>query len=355
MSEPVQAIVSDEPIRKTDEIGELAKALAAAQLDFKPTVKDTINPYYNSKYADLASVINATQTALAKQSLVVIQTPVVDLQGQRAGVKTMLVHGSGQSITTDLVLPATMKSKDGSVRFDAQSVGSAITYARRYTYQAIIGVAAEADDDGNAASGLNGSKEAAQAVATRKINEARPNGNPQPETIEFSASEKFPGVALMVGHAGLSVLRSSRGDDLDKLHMTWLERAKCWIIPFESVNAVAEICKELKVSPVLKLADAAAPAAQDIPVMAEITSIIRKESRDHKSKWLSVVWGGQEHSCFDQKLWPFLTDGLNQAAELTVTSKEKAGKVYYNIVGIVKIGDKEFSPEYQEDETQLPY
>ena len=79
-------------------------------------------------------------------------------------VLTRLLHKSGQYFESDLTMPAVMRE-----RFDAQSVGSAITYARRYSLQALICLAAE-DDDGNAASGV-GSKEAAQAVAARKVAE----------------------------------------------------------------------------------------------------------------------------------------------------------------------------------------
>lgn len=128
-------------LKTSDEIGELAKALAAARKDFKPVLKDANNPFFKSKYADLAGVIEATSDALSKQGLVVIQSPRLGLN--RIAVTTLLAHSSGQWLRDDLELPLS--------KFDAQGAGSAITYARRYAYQAIVGVAAE-DDDGNAAS-----------------------------------------------------------------------------------------------------------------------------------------------------------------------------------------------------------
>jgi hypothetical protein len=137
-----------ESVNRSESIGKLVVALAQAQLRFDPVLKDTKNPYYNSKYADLSNVIVATQTPLAENGLVVIQTPL--RKDQDAGVLTLLAHSSGEWISSELMLPAVSAGKDGKARFDAQSVGSAITYARRYTYQGIIGVAAE-DDDGNAA------------------------------------------------------------------------------------------------------------------------------------------------------------------------------------------------------------
>ena len=134
------------------EIGELAKAMAAARKKFKTVKKDTINPFFKSKYADLAGVIEATETALAENDLIVVQSP--RFNGQTITVTTMLLHGSGQWLRDDLQMPMS--------KFDAQGAGSAITYARRYSYQSFVNVAAEADDDGNAASG----KEKAAQEAT---------------------------------------------------------------------------------------------------------------------------------------------------------------------------------------------
>ena len=155
-------------MEKSESIGKLVEALAKAQAKFSALKKDTENPYYHSKYADLSQVIAATQSALSAEGLVVVQTPISN--ERTAGVRTILAHSSGEWIASECLLPAVMTGKDGRERFDSQSVGSAITYARRYSYQAVIGVAAETDDDGNLAVGI-GSKEAANAVAEQKIAE----------------------------------------------------------------------------------------------------------------------------------------------------------------------------------------
>ena len=154
--------------RRSASLGALALALAKAQLEFEAVKKDTENPFYRSRYADLSGIIAATQKSLAKNGLVIIQSPIVDVAGQQAGVESLMVHSSGEWISSELVLPATMLSRDGKPRFDAQSCGSAQTYARRYSYQALIGVAAEPDDDANKSVGI-GSKEEAQAVGKEKI------------------------------------------------------------------------------------------------------------------------------------------------------------------------------------------
>lgn len=124
-------------------IGELAKALAAARKEFKAVKKDTVNPFFKSKYADLSAVISATEEALARQGLVIVQSP--HMNGERISVTTMLFHGSGEWMRDELSLPLS--------KFDAQGAGSAITYARRYAYQSFVNVAAESDDDANAAVG----------------------------------------------------------------------------------------------------------------------------------------------------------------------------------------------------------
>ena len=156
-------------VTHTPTIGKLVAALAKAQLNFKPVLKQTDNAAFMrggkaSKYADLATYIDATQEALAKEEIVVMQWPDVSPEAKSMTLTTILAHSSGEWYQGTLTLPAL-----GRQGFDAQSCGSSITYARRYTYAAITGCASE-DDDGNAASG-RGSHEAAQEVAKAK-NEA---------------------------------------------------------------------------------------------------------------------------------------------------------------------------------------
>lgn len=143
--------MSELPIKRSEAFGQLVAALATAQQSFGPLVKTHVNSYTGKKYADLADVIAATQPSLSKNGLSVIQVPIRKDDAQEAGVLTILAHSSGEWISVELILPATMLAKDGRIKFDQQSIGSAITYARRYTWQALVGVAAEEDDDGNAA------------------------------------------------------------------------------------------------------------------------------------------------------------------------------------------------------------
>lgn len=127
-------------MQRSESISELAAALAKAQAQVKPALKDSTNPFFKSKYADFSSVLDACKDALADNGLAVIQAPITDDHG--AGVETMILHSSGEWISERLTLPV---SKE-----DAQGVGSAITYARRYALEGFLRIERE-DDDGNAA------------------------------------------------------------------------------------------------------------------------------------------------------------------------------------------------------------
>lgn len=124
-------------------IGELAKALAKAQGCMKAAQKTKSNPFFKSKYADLEATWDACRDALSKNGLSIVQMPF-DNDG-RIGVETMLLHESGEWIKGNL---AVRMAKDN----DPQNAGSIMSYLRRYSLQAAVGIATE-DDDGNAASG----------------------------------------------------------------------------------------------------------------------------------------------------------------------------------------------------------
>ena len=122
-------------------LNEIAAALVAAQAEFAAIPKTAENPFFKSKYADLATVISHTQPVLAKHGLAVSQHPTT-LDGEPA-LTTWLLHSSGQSLKDTMRLCA--------AKSDPQGQGAAITYARRFAYMAVLGLVADADDDGQAA------------------------------------------------------------------------------------------------------------------------------------------------------------------------------------------------------------
>lgn len=119
----------------------IAPAVVRALAEIGNATKDRQNPHFKSTYATLASLIDATKEGLASQGLVIVQSPGwVD---GRATVTTRLIHKSGQWMESFAQSP--IKNAD------AQGIGSAITYLRRYSLAAICGITQE-DDDGNQAS-----------------------------------------------------------------------------------------------------------------------------------------------------------------------------------------------------------
>ena len=146
-------------IEKSDTIIELAKALAKAQGQIKPAVKDSENPHFRSKYADLSSVWEACRKPLSDAGLSVVQMPVDAPTPDSVALTTLLLHTSGEYISSTVSAPLTKR--------DAQGIGSALTYLRRYALSAIIGVVADDDDDGNAASQQPKAQAAAHPQAER--------------------------------------------------------------------------------------------------------------------------------------------------------------------------------------------
>ena len=130
-------------MNQSEQINELSKALCTAQSQMTFAKKDSKNPFFKSSYADLSSVWEACREPLTKNGLAVIQTFDSDHDENTVIVVTTLTHSSGQWINSRLKLPLVKK--------DPQGLGSAITYGRRYSLAAIVGVIADEDDDGNAA------------------------------------------------------------------------------------------------------------------------------------------------------------------------------------------------------------
>lgn len=141
------------------EIAKLAEALAKAQGQIKGAAKDSTNPHFKSKYADLASVWDACRTALSANGLSVVQLPDVSADG--VFLHTTLAHSSGQWMR------GTMPVRP--VQDTPQGLGSALTYARRYSLAAMVGVAPDDDDDGNAASEGTRSNGGGRTAAPRQV------------------------------------------------------------------------------------------------------------------------------------------------------------------------------------------
>lgn len=125
----------------------LATALAKAQAECQNVVMNKTNPHFRSRYADLAAVRDAIYPIFTKHGLSIVQAPTTDgFSG--FSLETRIMHESGDELIFNFPLPADVNKM--------QAVGSAISYARRYTLSALAGIASEEDDDGNAATNTNG-------------------------------------------------------------------------------------------------------------------------------------------------------------------------------------------------------
>jgi hypothetical protein len=152
-------------MKRSEMINEISKAMANAQGEMEPALKSSKNPFFKSNYADLAAIMESIKVPLKKNDLSVWQDVITNEKG--ISVCTMVSHSSGQWIEFGPLEIALAKR-------DAQSVGSAITYAKRYALSAAVGVVSDNDDDGEAAMGRNATKTVQYKVDAKMMQHKQP-------------------------------------------------------------------------------------------------------------------------------------------------------------------------------------
>jgi hypothetical protein len=225
-------------MNKSESIGELVAALAQAQAEFKPIEKDKeakvaskTGASFSYHYADLASCVDATRPALAKNGLAVIQP--IRRTGGDVVVTSILAHASGEWISEEMSWPG------GA---DSRSIGSAATYARRYGYLAIVGaVARDEDDDAEAAT----QKPAAQPRQQPAPKPASAKLGPEPPGPDYEGED--PGnLVTPAGWDRLVWLAARCGFGPDKL----LKRVRCesveQVMQSLTIGGYAELCGNLE-------------------------------------------------------------------------------------------------------------
>lgn len=155
-------------MKTSESITKLAAALLGAQKEFGVAKKVHTNPHYRSNYAGLAEVMEACKPSLDSHGIIVLQP--AEFEDGKIAVTTMLIHAeSGEWIQSTLLIATTKQ--------DAQAYGSAITYGRRYGLSSMLGIIADDDDDGNAASNGNGhAKQNGRPV--QPVNRIAPKNSP---------------------------------------------------------------------------------------------------------------------------------------------------------------------------------
>lgn len=169
------------------ENAQLSAALVAFQAEIGAVAKTSSNPFFKSKYAALPDVVQHTQPVLAKHGLAVSQT--IGFWATEHGIidtlTTVLVHTSGETIRDTMRLHL--------VKDDPQAQGSAVTYARRYAYMSILGLVADEDDDGNAASApRQQSRPAPQSAPRPAAKVEAPTDAPGGIRVIIQAANEFP-------------------------------------------------------------------------------------------------------------------------------------------------------------------
>ena len=157
---------------QSDSIGSLVKALVNVQGEIKPAKKESENPFFHSKYADLGAVWESCRALLKANGLVVIQTTKV--VGTDVVLVSTLAHVSGEWIKGELLLIP--------VKRDPQGIGSSISYARRYALAALLGIVSDEDDDGNAASMPQASRQPANQATGSHEPSGETFGKPSDDT-----------------------------------------------------------------------------------------------------------------------------------------------------------------------------
>jgi hypothetical protein len=143
-------------MKHSESLDKLAAALLAVQGELEPAAKSRQNPHLKNHYSTLGDLWDAARAPLQKHGIAVYQGSEMGDDGGIC-VVTMLLHSSGQFISSEFRLPLEKPT--------AQSAGSAITYGRRYGLAAAIGVLSDEDDDGHAASAQQQAARARQAPA----------------------------------------------------------------------------------------------------------------------------------------------------------------------------------------------
>ena len=127
---------------KSEDVVELAKALCKFQKSLSSVGKGKVNPFFNSKYADINDILVAIRPPLADNGLCITQGNRFCIETSGFYVTTTLMHVSGQWLRSEVRMPLGGKK-------DAQAIGGACTYGRRYGLSAILGISVDEDDDGN--------------------------------------------------------------------------------------------------------------------------------------------------------------------------------------------------------------
>lgn len=198
-------------------INELAAALSKAQGEMQAAIKDKVNPFFKSSYADLGSVWDAARPVLSKYGLCIMQTTEMTSDGSKIIMVTTLAHTSGQWVKSFLPL--------NPAKNDSQGIGAAITYLRRYSLSAIVGVVCDDDDDGETEAGRGKTRQPQQ---TNQTVPAQPK--------EQAPIERLGKTEIIA----LTTLIQNLDEESNKSFRDWIKKS----FNAESIKDIPNICFE---------------------------------------------------------------------------------------------------------------
>ena len=199
-------------VKHSESIIELSKALAKFNAKVGKISKDASNPFFKNKYATLDTIIEEIRPILAEFGLSLLQLPASD--GTNVQISTLLIHESGEWLESETLAMKPVKN-------DPQGMGSAITYARRYSLQSFLSLNTGEDDDGNNASNTSQQKKPT-------TNNAGSIGTLENKVNELSKLRKVD-PTVIYNQLRISSISAADPKDLAKINKaldTWLTNAK---------------------------------------------------------------------------------------------------------------------------------
>jgi hypothetical protein len=217
---------------QSEHINELATALNKAQSEFSAVPKDSVNPFFKSTYAALPDVVQTATPVLTKYGLSISQFITYD--DNIDCLTTYLLHESGQYITHTMRLYLT--------KSDPQSQGSAVTYARRYSYMSVLGLVADVDDDGNATSSNVANVKRVQEIKAQVKPGAKPaNPSPAPTATGDKVAVSKHQIAIL----DYAETLNQKSNDPNGMLTDILGRAKKWPITGKQLNAAVGVARRI--------------------------------------------------------------------------------------------------------------
>jgi hypothetical protein len=204
-------------MNKSESIKSLALALANAQAEFTAVPFNAVNPFFKTGYADLGSIIQSAKPILAKNGLSVSQ--LAEGESDSIGITTMLIHSSGEWISSTISLPVTKEAGKSS----AQAAGSVITYLRRYALASVLGLYADEDNDAEEPKAKSATKPEAKPEAKAEPGKVYAERPLPTMSLEFAEKEKASDGTLYINmdnekltHMVNAMLKAIKGADADK-------------------------------------------------------------------------------------------------------------------------------------------